>query len=135
MFYITISSELLNFSRTAIFWVVQKASTAEHQLHQDMRSNRGIWFNTKGTLSGSKFTQGANTNRGAIINSSDGLCSSVNLASSSKELALKVRRENLQYIIIYTWRVCLCYKRVWNCYWVGSYWRRLEFLISLLGVS
>ena len=74
MFYITISSELLNFSRTAIFWVVQKASIAEHQLQQDMKSNRGIWFNTKGTLSGSKFTQGANTNRGAIINSSDGLC-------------------------------------------------------------
>jgi len=134
MFYITISSELLNFSRTAIFWVVQKASIAEHQLQQDMKSNRGIWFNTKGTLSGSKFTQGANTNRGAIINSSDGLCLVLILLLVAKSWPLKVRRENLQYII-YMSRACLCYKRVWNCYWVGSYWRRLEFLISLLGVS
>ena len=60
-----------------------------------MKSNRGIWFNTKGTLSGSKFTQGANTNRGAIINSSDGLCSSVNLASSSKELATQSEKREL----------------------------------------
>ena len=68
--------------------LVHQASKAERQLQQDMESNRGT-FNTKGTPSGGKFTPRANANRGAITNSSSGLCSSAYGASSGKDLAVQ----------------------------------------------
>src|SRR6185312_15908850 len=53
-----------------------------------MKSNRGT-FSTKGNPSGGKFTPRANANRGAITNSSSGLCSSAYGASSGKDLAVQ----------------------------------------------
>jgi hypothetical protein len=85
--------------------LVHQASKAEHQLQQDMKSNRGT-FSTKGTPSGGKFTPRANANRGAITNSSSGLRSSAHGASSGKELAVQSEKKQTCNIIIYLNDLC-----------------------------
>ena len=72
--------------------LVHQASKAERQLQQDMKSNRGVSFNTRSTPSGSKFTPRGSASRGTISNSSGGAQSSNFGASSGKELAAPSER-------------------------------------------